>query len=137
MLNFCCNRFQHLQEDQLRRGLILVRIYSGDLDGVEADLKAFESKFWKADVNWDNQSVAFGLAELYTLNGDFETGFRWLGILEEYSARHHFASVLNSPFLQNLQGDPRWQEFEERTGVAAHQLAEIEFNPRLPGMGSE
>ena len=39
---------------------------------------------------------------------------------------------VNSNFFENLHGDPRWTEIEDRAGLAPHQLAEIHFNPRIP-----
>jgi hypothetical protein len=39
---------------------------------------------------------------------------------------------VNSNFFENLHGEPRWLEIGEQAGLAAHQLAEIRFNPRLP-----
>ena len=73
------------------------------------------------------------LAEVATVSGDVEAAFRLLGeAAPADTTRVSFGSrYVNSNFFQNLHGDPRWAEIEEQAGLAAHQLAEIRFNPRL------
>jgi TolB-like protein len=74
------------------------------------------------------------LAEVAAVSGDIEAAFRLLSqAAAADTTRVSFGSrYVNSNFFQNLHGDPRWAEIEERAGLAAHQLAEIQFNPRLP-----
>ncbi len=74
------------------------------------------------------------LAEVAAVVGDTETAFRLLDeaapadpMRVSFPSRH-----INSNFFENLHGDPRWTAIEERAGLAAHQLAQIRFNPRLP-----
>ena len=78
------------------------------------------------------------LAEVAAVSGDIEAAFRLLSqAAPADTTRVSFGSRhVNSNFFQNLHGDPRWAEIEERAGLAAHQLAEIRFNPRLPAAGS-
>jgi tetratricopeptide (TPR) repeat protein len=78
------------------------------------------------------------LAEVAAVSGDIEAAFRLLSqTASADTSRVSFGSRhVNSNFFQNLHGDPRWAEIEERAGLAAHQLAEIRFNPRLPVAGS-
>ncbi len=82
--------------------------------------------------------LAFPRAEVAAVSGDIEAAFRLLSQAASadttkvsFGSRH-----VNSNFFENLHGDPRWAEIEERAGLAAHQLAEIRFNPRLPVAGS-
>jgi adenylate cyclase len=114
-------------------GRLLVKVVTGDIDGIEAELRAFESQYWSDEISRSTQSTAYSLAELYAALGNIETGFKWLGKVEKNSAKFWFAGILGSPFLVNLHDDPRWPKFEERAGVAPYQLAEIKFNPSLPG----
>ncbi len=74
------------------------------------------------------------LAEVAAVSGDIEAAFRLLTQAgREDTTRVSFGwRYVNSNFFENLHGDPRWTEIEERAGLAAHQLAEIRFNPRLP-----
>lgn len=74
------------------------------------------------------------LAEVAAVSGDIETAFRLLSEAEPEDPREVSFSwrFVNSKFFENLHGDPRWAEIEERAGLAGHQLAEIDFNPRLP-----
>jgi tetratricopeptide (TPR) repeat protein len=83
-------------------------------------------------VNSDASRIP--LAEVAAVSGDIETAFRLLSQAEAVdTTRVSFGSRhVNSNFFQNLHRDPRWVEIEERAGLAAHQLAEIRFNPRLP-----
>jgi adenylate cyclase len=79
------------------------------------------------------------LAEVAAVSGDVELAFRLLdqvGLEDTMSVSFGWRYV-NSNFFENLYGDPRWLEIEERAGLAAHQLAEIRFNPRLPVAGSK
>ena len=41
----------------------------------------------------------------------------------------HFIS---EPLLKNITGDPRWNEFWEKLGKSPDQVANFEFNPKLP-----
>ena len=74
------------------------------------------------------------LAEVAAVSGDVELAFRLLDQvgLEDTTEVSFGWRYVNSNFFENLYGDPRWLEIEERAGLAAHQLAEIRFNPRLP-----
>ena len=78
------------------------------------------------------------LAEVAAVSGDIEAAFRLLSQAEAAdTTRVSFGwRFVNSNFFENLHGDPRWTEIEERAGLAAPQLAEIRFNPRLPAAGS-
>ena len=78
------------------------------------------------------------LAEVAAVSGDIEAAFRLLSQAEAADpTRVSFvARYVNSIFFEILHGDPRWTEIEESAGLAAHQLAEIRFNPRLPAGGS-
>jgi TolB-like protein/thioredoxin-like negative regulator of GroEL len=78
------------------------------------------------------------LAEVAAVSGDIGAAFRLLSqaASADTTGVSFGSRYVNSNFFQNLHGDPRWAEIEERTGLAAHQLAEIRFNPRLPVAGS-
>ena len=73
------------------------------------------------------------LAEVAAVSGDVEAAFRLLGEAApaDTTSVSFGSRYVNSNFFQNLHGDPRWAEIEEQAGLAAHQLAEIRFNPRL------
>jgi hypothetical protein len=78
------------------------------------------------------------IAKLYAMAGLKDQAFVRLHTHMQDSQVYIMWSLTRSPFLANLYGDPRWQALLEEIGVAPHQLAEIQFNPRLPGAaGSE
>ncbi|MGD9257622.1 MAG: tetratricopeptide repeat protein, partial [Gammaproteobacteria bacterium] len=81
----------------------------------------------------DSDAPRVSLAEVAAVSGDIETAFRLLGQTGRMDATEVSFGwrYVNSNFFENLHGDPRWAEIEERAGLAAHQLAEINFNPRL------
>ena len=69
-------------------------------------------------------------AELHALNGEADQAF---DSLRQHMANHYSAAgSTRSPFLKNLHDDPRWDALLTEIGVAPHQLAEINFNPKLP-----
>jgi thioredoxin-like negative regulator of GroEL len=77
------------------------------------------------------------IAKLYAMAGRRDEAFAHLDIALQDIQLSRIASVTRSPFLANLHDDPRWMDLLESTGMAPHQLAAIEFNPKLPGTGSE
>jgi TolB-like protein/Flp pilus assembly protein TadD len=78
------------------------------------------------------------LAQVAAVSGEIEIAFRLLSqtAAEDTTEVSFGWRFVNSNFFENLHGDPRWLEIEERSGLAAHQLADIQFNPRLPVAGS-
>jgi TolB-like protein/thioredoxin-like negative regulator of GroEL len=76
------------------------------------------------------------LAEVSAVAGDTERAFRLLADVEADEEQSFQYRFVNSNFLENLHDDPRWLAIEERAGLAPHQLAKIQFNPRLPRLGS-
>lgn len=107
-------------------GPLMIRALQGE--DVSRELEELES----------SDAGRIELAEVAAVSGDVELAFRLL----EQSGPEDTTEVsfgwrfVNSNFFENLHGDPRWLEIEERAGLAAHQLAEIRFNPRLPPAGS-
>jgi len=86
----------------------------------------------------NSEASRIPLAEVAAVSGDIEAAFHLLSqAASADTTRVSFGSRhVNSNFLQSLHGDPRWADIEERAGLAAHQLAEIRFNPRLPAADS-
>jgi len=107
-------------------GPLLVRAWQGE--DISADLAAL------ADEIPEKGYAYFLLGELYAVSGDVENAFRWLDSGARISANWAFPA--DSLFLENLHGDPRWQEMLESIGMAPPQLAEIGFDPKLPESGS-
>jgi len=106
-------------------GPLLVRAYQGeDISGALAEVEA--------QVVESGYSY-FQLAELFAVSGNADKAFGWLSRGEEVTLASR--RPLHSRHFKKLHGDPRWQGFLERAGVAPHQLAKIQFNPKLPGLG--
>jgi TolB-like protein/Flp pilus assembly protein TadD len=103
-------------------GALMIRALQGE--DVSLELEELES----------SDASRIPLAEVAAVSGDTEAAFRLLSqaapadaMEVSFTSRH-----VNSNFFENLHGDPRWTAIEERAGLAAHQLDEIRFNPRLP-----
>jgi len=107
-------------------GPLMIQVLNGE--DVSRQLEELES----------SDASRIPLAEVAAVSGDIESAFRLLSqAAPADTTRVSFGSRhVNSNFFENLHGDPRWAEIEERAGLAAHQLAEIRFNPRLPVAGS-
>ena len=72
----------------------------------------------------------FGFARAYAWIGNPDEAFRFLRIRVEQEG--HAAGLANHPLFTRIHDDPRWLPFLHSIGEAPEQLAEIEFNPRLP-----
>jgi hypothetical protein len=111
---------------------LLVRAYNSDNRELDKDIeKATEIYHDEMNPSVKNYYASF-IIRIYAAHGDIENSFKWLEIRMKNSRKFNMGGFLNSPFLVNLHDDPRWLKFEERAGVAPHQLAEIKFNPVLP-----
>jgi adenylate cyclase len=73
----------------------------------------------------------FQLAQVYAVSGDIDNAFKWIEKGEEISIP--VTRDVLSRYFENLHDDPRWQGVLERAGLAPHQVAEINFDPPLPG----
>jgi TolB-like protein/thioredoxin-like negative regulator of GroEL len=118
--------WDELQQPDPWWGPLMIRALKGE--DVSRQLEELES----------SDASRTSLAEVATVSGYIEAAFRLLSqAAPADTTRASFGSRhVNSNFFENLHGDPRWAEIEERAGLAAHQVAEIRFNPRLPVAGS-
>ena len=67
------------------------------------------------------ETAAYQIAEVYAYRGDKDRAFEWL----ERARRQRdpgLASLRKDPLLTNLQGDPRWDAFLRKMGLADDQL---------------
>ncbi len=73
--------------------------------------------------------LGFAIAHAWT--GKPDEAFRYLRLQAEREdgLKGH---VINGPYFKRLHNDPRWLPFLREFGLTPEQLAEIEFNPRLP-----
>ena len=74
-------------------------------------------------------------AAALAVRGEVDRAFTWLN--KAADVKDPALNRLPSPFgpmFENLRADPRWLPFLESIGRAPEQLAEIEFNVRLPGL---
>ncbi len=90
----------------------------------------FQAAFAELRERWGDRWPS-EVAHVYAWTGDADATFEWL---EKAIAQNE--DGLNQQFLQPhyrpVHDDPRWEAFRERTGTSAAQLAQIEFNVRLP-----
>jgi len=105
-------------------GELLVRIATGDKNGLQERIQHL--------AGLDSSLKPVGLAELYAMAGDFDESFTWLDQLAASSNVRVIAHETRSPLFAVLHDDPRWLKLLEGAGVAPRQLAQIEFNPKLP-----
>jgi TolB-like protein/Tfp pilus assembly protein PilF len=105
-------------------GPLMVRAYQGE--DVAAELAEVAGQF---PEHWH---LYFSLAELYAVSGDVENAFRWLDKGEQITLAMY--RPLTSRYFENLHDDPRWMGYLERAGIAPQQLAEIDFDPQVPGL---
>jgi TolB-like protein/Tfp pilus assembly protein PilF len=74
---------------------------------------------------------SYNIAFMLAFRGESDRAFEWL----EIAFKNHDAGlgqINTEPIIANLHEDPRWEPFLERLGMTSHQLAEVEFEPRLP-----
>ncbi len=110
-------------KDQLLKTWLLIWLYQqmGMTEMYEAGLA--EMKQLEGDVpnpNW---------ARFYALLGDADAAFERLDLHEDV---RHWNRERYWPVYWPIQHDPRWELFLEKMGVSDAQLAEIEFNFKLP-----
>ena len=71
------------------------------------------------------------LASAHGWTGNADEAFRYLEIAAEET--WGISRIISTdPFFRRLHDDLRWLPFLRSIGQAPEQLAEIEFNPRLP-----
>ncbi|NIV18275.1 MAG: tetratricopeptide repeat protein [Woeseiaceae bacterium] len=111
-------------ENQREYWELLVRSFAGETEGLEGAIRAYEADH--------GSKYRLNVAALYALAGDNDAAFMSLEELAPSLSAFRLGRTLRDPFLENLKDDPRWQDWLERAGIAEHQLAAIEFDPRLP-----
>ena len=73
----------------------------------------------------------FGLARAHAWLGNADQAFHYLErTLAE--APGYLGGIATHPLFSRIHDDPRWQAFVEKAGQSAEQLAEIEFDLKLP-----
>jgi adenylate cyclase len=73
--------------------------------------------------------VRFAIAHAWT--GKPDEAFHYLRLQAEQKEGIR-GNITSGPFFRRLHDDPRWLPFLREFGLTPEQLAEIEFNPRLP-----
>jgi TolB-like protein len=105
-------------------GHLFLALTTGETEGIEQKINEFGTK-------WGEEFIRYK-AELYALSGNFDMAFETLDVFLGAQIKSNSALALRNPLFRNLEGDPRWDAWLERAGIAPHQLADIQFNPRLP-----
>ena len=75
--------------------------------------------------------MSVDFANAYAWTGNADEAFRYLEIAAKEASGIR-CIISTDPFFRRLHDDPRWLPFLLSIGQAPEQLAEIEFNPRLP-----
>jgi TolB-like protein len=105
------------------KGMALASYELGRLDEFEASFAELRERWGE---RWPSE-----IAHVYAWVGDADAAFEWLDrsvAQNEDGLNQQF----DNPLYRNLHGDPRWDDFLERTGTSPEQLAAIEFDVRLP-----
>lgn len=105
-------------------GPLMVRAFQGE--EVSAELAEVATQIP------EESHLYFLLAEIYAVSGDIEQAFHWLEKGEQITLA--MFRPLTSRYFENLHDDPRWMGYLERAGIAPQQLAEIDFDPQVPGL---
>jgi len=84
-----------------------------------------------ADPETQANQWPYGMARLYGWLGNAEMAFRYLRELPTETP-DLLTLDLDGPFFGKIRSDPRWMATMQRLGIAPEQLAEVEFEPRLP-----
>jgi len=77
------------------------------------------------------QGWAYNIAYVQAYRGDVDLAFEWLGKAVEFKDGG-LSEILSEKMFSNLYDDPRWLPFLQQINYAPEQLAEIQFNVRLP-----
>ncbi len=90
----------------------------------------FEAAFAELREGWGERWPS-EIAHVYAWIGDADAAFEWL---DRAVAQNEdgLSQQFDNHLYRKLHGDPRWDDFLERTGTSPAQLAAIEFDVRLP-----
>lgn len=77
----------------------------------------------------------FGLARAYAWIGDRDKALEYLQRTAK-TAPAYLDGIADHPLMVKLHDDPRWQPFLASIGQAPEQLADFEFDVRVPDAGS-
>jgi TolB-like protein/Tfp pilus assembly protein PilF len=75
---------------------------------------------------------AYNIAYVQAYRGDVDLAFEWLDKAVEFKDSG-LSEILREKMFSNLYDDPRWLPFLKQINYAPEQLAEIQFNVKLPG----
>ena len=78
-----------------------------------------------------NDAPAADIAAVYAWRGEADPAFEWLERAFEDNQFFMLMAVSSKEF-DAIRGDPRWDDLLRRLGRHPEQLAEIQFNPRVP-----
>ena len=94
----------------------------GDIDASDRVLGAYIERHADGD--------ACSIARVYAWRRENDRAFEWLDrAIEEGQIMDN---VRTEPFFRNLHDDPRWEQTLTRVGLADSQIAEIDFDIKLP-----
>ena len=74
---------------------------------------------------------SYQIAGVHAFRGDADEAFAWLDKAAERKDAG-LAEIQLDPYLERIRSDPRWLPFLQRLGSAPEQLAQIEFDVKIP-----
>jgi hypothetical protein len=129
---------EQIEDEYIQVWIMSMALYDLDRKDESAQalqrLRKLDDEFvarYKENLGETATSDPLGVAIAYAWTGKPDEAFRYLRIEAEQNGGIQ-GHVANGPLLRRLHNDPRWLPFLREFGLAPEQLAEIEFNPRLP-----
>lgn len=104
-------------------GLAMAFHDTGQAAESDAQLAALIEKY--------ERDAAYNIAYVLAYRDEADRAFEWLDNAVEYGDPG-LVEIPGWPLFENLWGDPRWLPFLRSAGFAPEQLAQIDFEVRLP-----
>ncbi|NNE06344.1 MAG: hypothetical protein HKN15_11535 [Xanthomonadales bacterium] len=103
---------------------LLGAVLRGETGGLQVEIDEFAHR-------WGDRHLR-SCAELYAETGQLDKAFELFerGYGTQYNS--DLAAGLMNPLFRKMTEDPRWKAWQEKAGIAPHQLAVIEYQPNLP-----
>lgn len=115
-----------LEENKQRAEAALAMAYHALVRPAESDAALNRA------IELDGDGVRFRIAQAFAYRGQADEAFEWLNRALEVQQVEASGTLSFDPAWANLRDDPRWQPLLESHGLTKEQLAEIEFEVRLP-----
>ena len=81
-------------------------------------------------AKWEKEA-AYNIAYVYAFRGEADKTFEWLDKAVKYKDAG-ISSIVTENLFEGVHADPRWLEFLRRIGKAPEQLAQIQFEVKIP-----